>query len=316
MLRVFTLSLVTTVLAWAIATSAAMRPSSQPEPLVDAIRRVVQQTDSFENLEFARFRNQDKQQVADLGFFGLEGRLTLGQPGPKGTQFEAVLGYRGLEVNWQGRQVAWLGKTRGKDGGIGRLDLNRPNGQQSIALSADSGAHFRSTNGRELVFVGIETRGGDREVGVVRVNGKDVADYSEVFELATRVGVVPGTVMSVVESGLEIAPSAVAYDAKVVGVISGAGGLSSGMQLGGRQDETDDLPIALAGQVYVRVTTEGGPLSPGDLLVSSGRPGTAMRAADRTRAMGAVLGKALQPFDGKVKDGSGEGLIRMLVMNR
>ena len=83
--------------------------------------------------------------------------------------------------------------------------------------------------------------------------------------------------------------------------------------IGTREDGTRDLPIALAGQVYVRVTVENGPIVAGDLLVSSTTPGTAMRARDMQLAFGAVVGKALQPYDGI---GGAEGLIRMLVMVR
>ena len=174
-------------------------------------------------------------------------------------------------------------------------------------------AHFFGSNGQLMVAVGVGTQA-NRERGVVRVNGKDVSDYAELFELATREGVVPGTVMSISPRGSGIEPAARPYDAKVVGVISGAGGLQSGMQLGGRHDDTDDLPIAMAGQVYVRTTLEGGPIAPGDLLVSSSRHGAAMRAADRSRALGAVIGKAIEPLDRIGPDG--EALIRILVMNR
>ena len=72
------------------------------------------------------------------------------------------------------------------------------------------------------------------------------------------------------------------------------------------------MPIALIGQVYVRVTRENGAISVGDLRVSSSRSGVAMRGG-ADRAIGTVIGKALESYDelaGK------EGLIRMLVMNR
>ncbi|MCW5983325.1 MAG: hypothetical protein KIT09_34860 [Bryobacteraceae bacterium] len=305
--------IVAPLMVCAIATSGAGNGLAQPQPLEPVVRQIVQKIEGLENLEFVRFKNQAGQQVADLGFFGLEGRLTLGAPGPKGTSFEAQLDYSGLDVNFRGRRVAFVGKTRGvKEDGVGILSLARRNGRESILLG-DGGARFKSNDGRTLVFVGIGSQA-NREVGVVQVNGKNIADLSEVFELATRDGVVPGTVMSIAENGGGISPATVAYDDKVVGVISGAGGLASGMQLGAREDDSNDLPIAMAGQVYVRVTLEGGTLRAGDLLVSSTRSGTAMRAVDRNRALGAVIGKALEPFEGS--PAGEEGLIRMLVMNR
>jgi hypothetical protein len=82
------------------------------------------------------------------------------------------------------------------------------------------------------------------------------------------------------------------------------------MVVGGGSDPKTP-PVAIAGQVYVRITTESGPIRVGDLLVSSSTPGVAMRAADPARASGATLGKALQSFSSP-----GEGSIRMLVLNR
>lgn len=104
---------------------------------------------------------------------------------------------------------------------------------------------------------------------------------------------------------------AIPYERRAVGVISGAGDFQHGMVIGAREDGTRDLPVALSGQVYVRVNGENGPIGPGDLLVLSSTPGAAMRAGDMQFAFGAVIGKALQGFSG-----GGEGLVRMLVMVR
>jgi hypothetical protein len=72
--------------------------------------------------------------------------------------------------------------------------------------------------------------------------------------------------------------------------------------------------VALSGQVYVRVSLEGGAIEPGDLLVSSSTPGVAMRMAAAELALGTVLGKALERYSGN--GGEPEGLVRMLVMMR
>jgi hypothetical protein len=45
----------------------------------------------------------------------------------------------------------------------------------------------------------------------------------------------------------------------------------------------------------------------GDLLAASPTPGHAMRAGDRSRAPGAIIGKALTPLDG------GTGLVEMII---
>lgn len=72
---------------------------------------------------------------------------------------------------------------------------------------------------------------------------------------------------------------------------------------------TDARPLlALVGRVYVKATTENGPIRPGDLLVSSSKLGFAMRCL--AHCDNAVIGKALESLP------QGEGLILILVMSR
>jgi hypothetical protein len=67
--------------------------------------------------------------------------------------------------------------------------------------------------------------------------------------------------------------------------------------------------VALAGRVPVKVDASYGAIQAGNLLVASATPGHAMRAGSPATE-GAVVGKALEPFD------SGQGLIMMMVLNR
>ena len=184
----------------------------------------------------------------------------------------------------------------------GYLDISNAAGKFVVSVGAgnEQGGYsrFYNSQGRETVYVG--TCNDDR--GCILVEGKKIGDFAEVFELATREGVKPGTVMSVVATGGLIGPSSEPYDRRVVGVVSGAGAC---------EDGSKDLPIAINGQVYVRVSGENGRIAPGDLLVASGTPGVAMRATETGRAFGAVLGKALDAHEGE-----GEGLVHMLVMAR
>jgi len=55
------------------------------------------------------------------------------------------------------------------------------------------------------------------------------------------------------------------------------------------------------------VTAENGPIHRGDLLVTSSMPGHAMKATDKLRMIGAVVGKAFGNLE------SGEGVIEVLV---
>lgn len=69
----------------------------------------------------------------------------------------------------------------------------------------------------------------------------------------------------------------------------------------------DDLPMAMVGIVPTKVSAENGPIRRGDLLVSSSAPGYAMKGTDRTRMLGAVVGKAMGSLE------SGKGMIEVLV---
>src|SRR5579871_2273848 len=68
-----------------------------------------------------------------------------------------------------------------------------------------------------------------------------------------------------------------------------------------------EVPLAIVGIVPCKVSAENGPIARGDLLVTSSRPGYAMRGTDRARMLGAVVGKALEPLP------DGSGMIQVLV---
>ena len=72
----------------------------------------------------------------------------------------------------------------------------------------------------------------------------------------------------------------------------------AGYIAGGRSDGTSHKPIALVGRVVCKVSAENGTIAIGDLLTTSDTPGHAMQATDFERRQGAILGKALQAFDG------------------
>ena len=65
--------------------------------------------------------------------------------------------------------------------------------------------------------------------------------------------------------------------------------------------------LALIGIVQVRVTDEGGPILPGDLLVAASRAGYATRWSGEGSCPCASVGKALEPMTG------GEGIILVLL---
>jgi len=76
-----------------------------------------------------------------------------------------------------------------------------------------------------------------------------------------------------------------------------------------KMDQTpqSNVPLALVGIVPCKVTTENGGIKVGDLLVTSHKPGYAMKGTDRNLMAGAIVGKALEPL------AKGNGVIQVLV---
>jgi hypothetical protein len=286
---------------WALAVTMWV-PYARTETVAEMLRRLSADVaeirkgkgPTFESVSFER----------GVAFFSSQENKTAAAVGRSST------GHGGLWVNTKsGSEVGRF--TVGDSGGfIAFYDLKgahlaeigvRPDG-------AGGGAWFMNKSKTYVAFVGSNSSGR----GIVELNGKNIGDYSEVFEIANRSGIVPGSVVSAGAEGNGLVLAQGPYDRAVVGVISGAGTLEQGIRIGSRADNSTDLPLAVAGQVYVRVSAENGPLQVGDLLVSSSRPGVAMRGTDPSRAFGAVIGKALEPFN----QAGGEGLVRMLVMCR
>ena len=87
-------------------------------------------------------------------------------------------------------------------------------------------------------------------------------------------------------------PSQTACSPLVGGVIS----TEPGVVLGENAPFDSRALLALTGIVPVKVTNEGGPIQPGDLLVTSSTPGHAMRWASPEPCPCTLVGKALEPM--------------------
>jgi len=150
----------------------------------------------------------------------------------------------------------------------------------------------------------------ERETGNVLADGSfygasfesgsaDVAEWVPVSE-----EVDPGDV-------LEIDPERPGYYRKARGpcssLVAGVVSTEPGFVLGHGEDTEGKVLLALMGIVPVKVTDEGGPIQPGDLLVVSSTPGYAMRW-DPDSGLCGFVGKALEPWE------EGEGVILVLLM--
>ena len=151
-------------------------------------------------------------------------------------------------------------------------------------------------------------RNGWTTISVLELTGG--ADLSERFDVSEEAHAAsPGSVVSIdPEHPGQLRVSDAAYDRRVAGIISGAGGVAPGMLMGQKGSEADGAnPVALTGRVYAWADARYGAIEPGDLLTTSDTPGHAMKVTDHARAHGAILGKAMSPLEGD------RGLVLVLV---
>ncbi|MEZ4210184.1 MAG: tail fiber domain-containing protein [Patescibacteria group bacterium] len=125
------------------------------------------------------------------------------------------------------------------------------------------------------------------------------ADYAEMYPLAE--GIEAGELVSIGTQNVttkdgdvikQLVRSEIAYDGKVIGVVSR--NTDDGSVIGLNIEEEDNpMPVALVGRVLVKIATNSFPIEPGDLLTTSTQPGRAMKATQP----GQTIGRALQEWD-------------------
>jgi hypothetical protein len=182
------------------------------------------------------------------------------------------------------------------------------------AVSATAGV-FRNDKGGNLLTGNVD---GAHPVFRVDGNGKVFAnggfqtggaDFAESFAIrGDRADYGPGDVLAVDPTGdRRLALANEAYSTSIAGIYSTKPGILASPNDTQSAALKEEIPLAVVGVVPCKVTTENGPIKPGDLLVASSTPGHAMKGTDRSRLTGAVVGKALQPLT------SGKGTIQALV---
>ncbi len=131
---------------------------------------------------------------------------------------------------------------------------------------------------------------GTTSTKVLQITGADLAERFP----AGGANVEPGTVMEIdPEKPGQLRIAQGAYNQRVAGVVSGANDFPAGAILGHQTGEESTPAIALSGRVWVRCDAGREAIQLGDLLTTSDKPGHAMKASDRERSHGAVLGKAM-----------------------
>jgi hypothetical protein len=162
-----------------------------------------------------------------------------------------------------------------------------------VKLTANSGASITFQDGtvQSTAYTGV-TCGGDYAESMDVAGDRTKYGPGDILVLDTDH---PGKVLKSVE----------AYSTAVAGIYSTRPGTIGRRQLTPKSEA--EVPMAMVGVVPTKVTAENGAIKVGDLLVSSSRPGYAMKGTDRSRMLGAVLGKAIGPLE------SGTGVIEVLV---
>jgi hypothetical protein len=147
----------------------------------------------------------------------------------------------------------------------------------------------------------LEVAGSMHVTGNAVVDGNIAAKYQDVAEWVPGSGELSaGTVVTLDVTRVNaVLPAARAYDTGVAGVVSAQPGLILG------QGGEGKVLVATTGRVKVRVDATRRAVRVGDLLVTSGRAGVAMRSVP-VRAggvlmhrPGTIIGKALEPLAGR-----------------
>ena len=143
--------------------------------------------------------------------------------------------------------------------------------------------------------------------GAIDVKAGIAAQYQDVAEWVPALGdPTPGTVV-ILDANVNntVVASETPYDTRVAGVVSPQPGLILGIP------GDDKVMVATTGRVNVKVDASAAPIKIGDLLVTSDKPGVAMKsipvevAGIQMHRPGTVVGKALEPL----ASGTGEILV-------
>ena len=122
------------------------------------------------------------------------------------------------------------------------------------------------------------------------------ADFAESMAVSgERNQYEPGDLLVIDASGNRQAKlSDRAYSPLVAGIYSTKPGVLASQYKMDDPNLAKEVPLAIVGIVPCKVSAENGPIEVGDLLVASSTPSHAMRGTDRSRMLGAVVGKALE----------------------
>jgi hypothetical protein len=198
---------------------------------------------------------------------------------------------------------AVLGVSAKGDGVHGQTAIATMSGVAGTNTAGGNGVYGASSGNAGCFDGNVQVNGNITITGDLFLPGADCAEH---FDVAANQTLTAGMLVAIDESGA-LRQSDRPYDRAVAGVIAGAGRYRPGIILDQQRSEAPRAALSLIGKTYCYADATAAPIAVGDLLTSSSTPGHVMKAEDRSRAFGSVVGKALQPLS------SGTGLIPILI---
>jgi hypothetical protein len=173
---------------------------------------------------------------------------------------------------------------------------------------AAGGASLSPTNASASVGIGtpspaagyrLDVKGHVNVTGNIEASGNIAASFQDVAEWVPSVQRLRAGTVVVLDPGRtnHVIASAGAYDTKVAGVVSAQPGVLLGVAGEGK------VMVATTGRVRVKVDATRGAIKVGDLLVTSGAEGVAMKSVPvnlggtQIHRPGTIIGKALEPLE-------------------
>jgi hypothetical protein len=202
-----------------------------------------------------------------------------------------------------------LFKVRESSLGNGDIFLRDSDGTTKVLLSTYGPTLLNGGNVGIGVFPTskLEVDGRTKTSELEITGGSDLSEHFDIDNSEQEIK--QGMVVCIdPESPGKLVLSSNAYDRKVAGIVSGAGGVRTGLLMGQKDSVANGAyPVALTGRVYCRADASSGSIEPGDLLTTSDTPGHAMKVSNYESAQGAILGKAMSTLE------EGQGLVLVLV---
>jgi hypothetical protein len=235
------------------------------------------------------------------GVYGHSSSSTFGSAGVKGICNNGIAGVYGSSTNSFGVHGAST-NSHGIVGYSGGFTPPYPPNSHYGGLFGSAGVGARGLGVFGSAYATIDFNGGA---------GLDIAEWIKVSDPSISAGDV---VIIDKNNKKHVLKSSSSYNTLVAGIISTApnylaGNLVENNEILDREEirKRGYRMLALTGQVPCNVSTENGPIEIGDLLTTSNTPGYAMKVTDKMAAMGAIVGKAMEPL------ATGRGKIIVLV---